>query len=74
MGSRGKPFYRLVVADQRVANSGKAIEQLGWYNPLTEPSSFDINSERAKFWLKNGARPTEAVERLFKKKGIVAEV
>lgn len=73
IGSRGKPFYRLVVTDQRVANSGKSIEQIGWYNPLTEPSSVKINSERALYWLKNGAQPSETVARLLKNEGIKTE-
>lgn len=73
IGSRGKPFYRFVVTDQRVANSGKFIEQVGWYNPLTDPSSVNIKSERVLHWLKNGAQPSKSVAQLLRKQGLITE-
>ncbi len=70
MGAKKSPFYRIVVADSRYPRDGRFIEEIGTYNPLTEPSDVKIDSEKAKQWLKNGAQPTDVVKRLFKDNGI----
>lgn len=71
MGAHKKPFYRVVVADARSSRDGKFIEELGYYNPMTEPADIKLDSEKAKKWLDNGAQPTETVRSLFKKAGIL---
>ena len=71
MGAHKKPFYRVVVADSRRARSGKFIEEIGYYDPMTEPATIKIDEESAKKWLADGAQPTEVVKSLFKKSGIV---
>ena len=71
MGSKKAPFYRVVVADSRYPRDGRFIEEIGTYNPLTEPASVSIDSDKAKIWLKNGAQPTDVVKRLFKDSGIL---
>lgn len=70
MGAKKTPFYRIVVADSRAPRDGRFIEELGYYNPLTEPKTVKIDNEKAAKWLKNGAKPTETVERLFKSSGL----
>ena len=71
MGAKKAPFYRVVVADERSPRDGKFIDEIGYYNPLTEPAEIKINAEKAEAWLKNGAQPTETVKSLLKKSGIV---
>ena len=71
MDANKKPFYRVVVADSRAPRDGKFIEELGYYNPMTEPKEIKIDAEKAKKWLGNGAQPTETVKALFKKSGII---
>ena len=71
MGAHKKPFYRVVVADIRSPRDGRFIEEIGYYNPLTEPSVIKIDADKAKEWIKNGAQPTETVKVLLKKAGIV---
>ena len=70
MGAKKTPFYRIVVADSRSPRDGRFIEEIGYYNPLTEPKTIKVDSEKAEKWLKNGAKPTETVERLFKSSGL----
>jgi small subunit ribosomal protein S16 len=69
-GKKKTPSYRVVVADSRSPRDGRIIEQLGWYNPLTDPSTIKIDEEKALGWLRNGAQPTESVESLLKRTGI----
>ena len=71
MGAKKKPFYRIVVADSRAPRDGRSIEEIGYYNPMTEPKEIKIDAEKAKKWLGNGAQPTETVKTLFKKSGII---
>ena len=71
MGAHKKPFYRVVVADSRRSRDGKFIEEIGYYNPLTEPPVIKIDEEKANNWLGNGAQPTDVVKGLFKKSGII---
>ena len=71
MGAKKQPFYRVIVADERSPRNGRFIEEIGYYNPLTEPSVIKIDADKAKEWTKNGAQPTETVKVLLKKAGIV---
>lgn len=66
LGKIRTPHYRIVVADARTARNSRAIEEIGRYSPITEPSLIEVNSERAQYWMSVGAQPTEAVEALFK--------
>ncbi len=70
MGQKKAPFYRIVVADSRSPRDGKCIEEIGTYDPNTDPSEFHVNEELAKKWLATGAQPTETVARIFKQAGI----
>ena len=71
MGAKKAPFYRLVVADSRSPRDGKFIEEIGYYNPITEPAEIKIDAEKAKKWLENGAQPSDTVRSLLKKSGII---
>jgi small subunit ribosomal protein S16 len=71
MGAKKSPFYRVVVADSRYPRDGRFIEEIGTYNPLTDPSTVNIDSEKAQKWLKNGAQPTDTVKILLKKVGAI---
>ena len=70
MGKKKAPFYRIVVADSRSPRDGRFIEEIGTYDPKTDPSSFKVIEELAKKWLANGAQPTEIVNKIFKQAGI----
>lgn len=70
MGAKKAPFYRVVVADSRYPRDGRFIEEIGTYNPLTEPADIKIDAEKAQKWLGNGAQPTDTVKVLLKKSGI----
>ena len=69
MGKIRTPFYRIVVADSRTKRDGRVIEEIGTYNPKTEPSTISVVSERAQYWLSVGAQPTEAVAAILKLTG-----
>lgn len=70
MGAKKSPFYRIVVADSRSSRDGRFIEEIGYYNPLTEPKTVKIDDEKAIKWISNGAKPTETVDRLFRLNGV----
>ena len=70
IGEKRNAIYRIVVADSRVARGGKCIEEIGSYDPNTEPATVKIDAEAAKKWLNNGAQPTDVIARLFKNAGI----
>ena len=70
MGSNKKPFYRIVVADSRAPRDGRFIEEIGYYNPVSEPKQIKINDEKALKWLSVGAQPTDTVKKLFNNNGI----
>jgi len=72
MGAKKAPFYRVVVADARYPRDGRFIEEIGTYNPLTEPSEIKIDVEAAQKWLKNGAQPTETVRSILKRSGVIS--
>ncbi len=70
-GAKKAPSYRVVVADSRYPRDGRFIEEIGYYNPLTEPSLFQVDGEKVKKWIANGAQPTETVKVLLKKNSII---
>ena len=71
MGQKKAPFYRIIVADSRSPRDGKFIEEVGYYNPMTNPATINIDADKANAWLKNGAQPTETVRSLLKKSEII---
>ena len=73
MGAKKKPFYRVVVANQRSPRDGRFIENIGTYDPLTNPPTIVIQAERATHWVMQGAQPSDAVARLLKKIGVLNE-
>ncbi|HUV05723.1 MAG TPA: 30S ribosomal protein S16 [Armatimonadota bacterium] len=73
MGARGKPFYRLVVADSHSPRDGRFIEALGYYDPRTDPPTIKIDEEKALLWLRRGAQPTDTAEALLKKKELLQQ-
>lgn len=70
MGTNKKPFYRIIVADARSPRNGRFIENLGYYNPCTEPVTLELKSERAQYWLGVGAQPTAVTRGLLQKNGL----
>jgi len=74
VGAKKQPSYRVVVADQRCARNGRFIEIIGHYNPRTEPSTMVIKEDRARYWLDQGAQPSDPVRRMLDKLGILAKV
>ncbi|MBO2532336.1 small subunit ribosomal protein S16 [Planifilum fulgidum] len=74
MGAKKKPFYRVVVADARSPRDGRFIEEIGYYNPLTDPAQIKIDEEKALKWLATGAQPSDTVRSLFRKAGILKKV
>ena len=71
MGKKKNPFYRIVVADERTRRDGAPIEEIGYYNPMTNPAEVKIDAEKATKWLNNGAQPTDTVRALLKKNEII---
>ena len=71
MGAKKAPFYRVVVADSRYPRDGRFIEEIGYYNPQTEPAEVKIDADKAKDWIAKGAQPTDTVKALLKKSGII---
>lgn len=71
MGSKKRPFYRIVAADARSPRDGRFIEEVGYYNPITQPAEVKVNEEKAMKWLANGAIPTDTVRDLLSKEGIM---
>jgi small subunit ribosomal protein S16 len=72
MGAKKKPTYRVVVAEATAPRDGVYVEMLGVYNPRTEPSTFQVDAEKTRDWLRKGAQPTDRVARLLAKSGITA--
>ena len=73
-GSKKKPFYRIVVADERFPRDGRFIERVGSYDTLKDPVAIVLNKERIKRWYEKGVRPTKTVEDIFRKEGILREL
>nr|MBE6545527.1 30S ribosomal protein S16 [Oscillospiraceae bacterium] len=71
MGKKKNPFYRIVVADERTRRDGAPIEEIGYYDPMTNPATVKIDAEKATKWLNNGAQPTDTVRSLLKKSEII---
>ena len=71
LGAKKAPFYRVVVADSRYPRDGRFIEEIGTYNPLSDPAEIKIDAERAQKWIKNGAQPTDTVRGLLKKANVL---
>lgn len=74
MGRKKKPFYRVVVADSRTPRQGVAIDDLGYYDPMTEPAQIQIDEEKALTWLKEGAKPTDTAKSLLSKVGVLKKL
>ena len=68
VGKKKAPFYHIVVADSKSPRDGKIIEQIGTYNPMTDPSEVNLDKEKVEKWIKNGAKPTDTVRRLIETK------
>jgi small subunit ribosomal protein S16 len=73
MGRKKRPFYRIIAADQRAPRDGRFIETIGYYNPLTNPHTIEVKKDRALYWLKNGAQPSDTVASLFRQTGVMIE-
>lgn len=71
MGAKKNPYYRIVVADSRSPRDGRCIEELGTYDPLSNPAAITVDAEKAQNWIKNGAQPTDTVRGLLKKAGVL---
>ena len=71
MGAKKAPYYRVVVADARSPRDGRCIEEIGTYNPLTNPATITVDVEKAQTWIKNGAQPTDTVRGLLKNAGVM---
>lgn len=71
IGAKKSPFYRVIVADERSPRNGKFIEELGYYNPMSDPAEIKIDAEKATKWIANGAQPTDTVRALLKKSEIL---
>ena len=70
IGEKKVPFYRIVVADATTARNGRNIDEIGFYDPNTDPGTVQVDADKAKKWLANGAQPTTVVKKLFKQAGI----
>lgn len=71
MGAKKAPFYRIVVADSRAPRDGAFVEEIGYYNPLTDPEEVVVDADKAKQWIKNGAQPSDTVRGLLKKANVL---
>ena len=71
MGAKKNPYYRIVVADSRSPRDGRCIEEIGTYDPLTNPATVTVDADKAKTWIQNGAQPSDTVRGLLKKAGVL---
>ncbi len=71
MGAKKAPFYRIIVADSRSPRDGRFIEEVGYYNPMTNPPTIKLENEKIEKWLSTGAQPTETVKSILTKSGII---
>jgi small subunit ribosomal protein S16 len=74
LGTKKKPYYRIVVADARTQRDGKVIEEIGMYDPMTEPATIEVNEQAAIKYISEGAQPTHTVKNLLKKQGIMNKI
>ena len=72
-GAKGQPFYRLVVADSHSPRSGKYLDNVGYYNPRTEPSTMHVNTDKVLAWLRKGARPSDAARVILERTGVLRQ-
>lgn len=72
-GSKKFPLYRIVISDSRYPRDGRFIEEIGVYNPLKEPSELKVKKERVEYWKERGAKPTQVLEKLFKKNNVLVK-
>ena len=70
MGCKKRPFYRIVAMDSATRRDGRALEFLGHYNPMVDPAEIKVDSEKVRFWLERGAKPTDTVRALLQKAGV----
>ena len=70
MGAKKQPFYRIVVADSRYPRDGRFIEEIGYYNPTTKPTTFEVDAEKVKQWISKGAKPSDTVKALLNRANI----
>jgi len=70
IGAKKKPFYRIVVADSRYPRDGRFIEEIGYYNPTTKPTTFEVDAEKVQQWISKGAKPSDTVKALFERAGL----
>jgi len=73
MGAKKRPSYRIVAADSRSPRDGAFIESVGFYDPITDPATINVNLDRARHWIDNGAQPTDTVRSILKRAGVYAE-
>ena len=73
MGAKKRPSYRIVAADSRSPRDGAFIESVGFYDPVTDPATINVNLDRARHWIDNGAQPTDTVRSILKRAGVYAE-
>lgn len=71
MGAKKRPFYRIVVADSRSPRDGRVIEEIGYYNPISQPADIKVDADKARAWLSNGAQPSDTVKSILKNQGII---
>ena len=71
LGAKKAPFYRIVVADSRYPRDGRFIEEIGYYDPTTEPTTLKVDAEKVQKWVSTGAQPTDTVKAIFKKNGVL---
>lgn len=74
VGAKKQPSYRFVVSDSRNARDGRSLDTLGHYNPRSEPVEIDVDAEKATKWLEQGAKPSQTVERLFRRAGVLPDL
>jgi small subunit ribosomal protein S16 len=73
-GKRGQPHYRIVICEASKPRDGKTIEEIGYYNPRLKPTVFDVDKDRAQYWLSKGAQPTDTIAQYFVKEGLMKEL
>ena len=73
MGAKKRPSYRIVAADSRSPRDGAFIESVGFYDPITDPATINVNLDRARHWIDKGAQPTDTVRSILKRAGVYAE-
>jgi len=71
MGSKKRPFYRIVVANSTSPRDGRTIDQIGYYDPLTDPATIKVDAERVRMWLKRGAQPSDSAAQILKRAGVL---